>query len=1344
MDLRRLDIKEEQQDTCKWLLEHKNYRDWLAELPGLLWIKGKPGTGKSTLMNYGLRKFREQRLPNVAIASFFFHGTGTQLQRTALGLFRSLLHQILEQNGTLLSEFTSYFNGSLETRGEPGSDWDWHIRELQDFFQSNVVERGCRVRIFLDALDECDEHDEVLDYFKRLNHSTDSAIGICFSSRHSLRKHLDCNEICVENGNSRDISTYIQAKLEEVGDKAEFLKKELLNKAYGVFQWVDLMLSQTLKDLHNGISTKQILDKVQNVPSALDGVYRRILKDVCRKDSMNGSTTTLYLMLWVYLAARPLSLTELRFAMALGSPDPQEQHRILHRHLKLGGFEDDEQMENLVESSSGGLVEVKEHEREKRVQFIHQSVRDFLMGDGIRFIYELVERNPTEHNQILDRKSRYISLGHSQLSVFCLGYATIEDVGTTRENYRPFLEYAATYWVWHAQRGESALIPPTDLLAQFKWPSNQILQRWLETYRMIDPLECPEKQSTLLHIAARYGLISTVELLLSEGSVCADDTDGNGRTPLSLAAERGYRAVVGLLLEKGVDADSRDVNGRTPLLWAVENGHETIVEDLLRHIDNDNLFSRSEIYKSKDFVQLLLRKVSKDVKRKLLPWAAGQGNETVVELLLEMNIDADTKGSNGRTPLSLASEKGHDSVVSLLLKKNIDIDAKDISGRTPLSFAAEKGHGSVVTLLLLENVDVDAIDTGRRTPLSFASEKGHNSMVALLLEKNVDADVRDIDGRAPLSFAAEKGHDCVVTLLLEKNVDAEAKDTNGRTPLWWAALNGHDAIIKLLLKNVDANAKHELLLSAASQGDATIVELLLERSTDADTKDSNGRTPLSLASENGHSSVVTLLLAKNVNVGVKDTNGWTPLRWAALNGHATIVKLLLEKVDVDAKHKLLLWAASQGDAIIVKLLLAKNVDAGVKDTNGRTPLWWAALNGHATIVELLLEKVDVDAKHELLLWAASQGDTTIVKLLVAKNVDADAKDIDGRTPLSFAAEKGHNSVVMLLLLEENVNTSTKDTNGRTPLWWAALNGHDAIIKLLLKKVDVDAKHELLLWAASQGDATIVELLLTKNVDAGVKDANGWTPLWWAALNGHATIVELLLEKVDIDAKHKLLLWAASQGDTTIIQLLMAKNVDAGVKDTNGWIPLWWAALNGHATIVKLLLEKVDVNAKHKLLLWAANQGDATIVKLLLAKNVNAGVKDTNGRTPLWWAALNGHATIVELLLEKVDVDAKHELLLWAASQGDATIIKLLLENNVNAGVKDTNGRTPLWWAALNGHDAIVKLFLEKVDVDVKHELLLWAASQGNATIVKLLVAKNVNVDATDIGGRTPVEPDSQV
>src|SRR5271155_1763148 len=136
MRLRENEIKDEASATCAWLLRHSSYSTWLGQHQGVLWIKGNPGAGKSTLLKYALRELnrelKQQPSPKkLVVASFFFHGRGAPIQKTPLGLFRSLLHQILSQIPDWLSEFRSRY----KTRCEIEEKWEWHERELQDFLK---------------------------------------------------------------------------------------------------------------------------------------------------------------------------------------------------------------------------------------------------------------------------------------------------------------------------------------------------------------------------------------------------------------------------------------------------------------------------------------------------------------------------------------------------------------------------------------------------------------------------------------------------------------------------------------------------------------------------------------------------------------------------------------------------------------------------------------------------------------------------------------------------------------------------------------------------------------------------------------------------------------------------------------------------------------------------------------------------------------------------------------------------------------------------------------------------------------------------------------------------------
>ncbi|KAL8382735.1 hypothetical protein RB595_006496 [Gaeumannomyces hyphopodioides] len=80
MDGRVNDIVNAADGTCEWLLKHETLKQWIRQPRGLLWIKGKPGSGKSTLMKYALGALPFIYGTDTRAFSFFFHGRGHELQ----------------------------------------------------------------------------------------------------------------------------------------------------------------------------------------------------------------------------------------------------------------------------------------------------------------------------------------------------------------------------------------------------------------------------------------------------------------------------------------------------------------------------------------------------------------------------------------------------------------------------------------------------------------------------------------------------------------------------------------------------------------------------------------------------------------------------------------------------------------------------------------------------------------------------------------------------------------------------------------------------------------------------------------------------------------------------------------------------------------------------------------------------------------------------------------------------------------------------------------------------------------------------------------------------------------
>lgn len=98
------------EDTYDWIFRDSvaddrpwaDFTRWLEHGQDIYWINGKPGAGKSTLMNYIAQHERTKRAldawaprQKLAIPTFFFWNAGSNMQKSVNGLLRSLIFQLL-------------------------------------------------------------------------------------------------------------------------------------------------------------------------------------------------------------------------------------------------------------------------------------------------------------------------------------------------------------------------------------------------------------------------------------------------------------------------------------------------------------------------------------------------------------------------------------------------------------------------------------------------------------------------------------------------------------------------------------------------------------------------------------------------------------------------------------------------------------------------------------------------------------------------------------------------------------------------------------------------------------------------------------------------------------------------------------------------------------------------------------------------------------------------------------------------------------------------------------------------------------------------------------------------
>lgn len=704
MEDRQYSIDSAADNTCAWLLEHNSFQEWAAQKRGLLWISGNPGAGKSTLLKYALKKTsRDEPLvkSKVLFLSFFFHARGSELQKTPLGFFRSILYQILDQAPSALSNLVEHFKKNCETKGSPVEKWNWHEAELRDFFISSLstilTERS--LRIFVDALDECGDTAarKLVEDFRILlalpSTEPNSTFTICFTCRHyPLIEFRHGAKVYVEKENNQDIATYIRERLTDDDPKTSEIRNIILQRASGIFQWARIVVERVKVLRLNGEVMKTIKEEIERIPQDLNKLYRELLENVSQEERPR----VLKLIQWVLFAIRPLSLDELRFAMAIDPDSPYTSLRECHDAGIIG--DGSQEMERRVQSLSRGLAETRVQHGTQIVQFIHQSVNDFLVDDGLKILID-------DGWQSIDFAA---GSAHHRICRSCIRYIDMEEIhqwkgergkksgAEEREDLDKtfsFLRYATLSWPSHAETAHTKTISQSDLLDYFHWPSNNLVRLWVGLYQILGRYsdQFSPKGTTLIHLLARYSLIeplSAIIQLLDQANVTdgvdVDSKDGFGQTPLSWATENGHEAVVKLLLAtNSVDINSKDNNGWTPLSWAAENGHEAVVK-LLLATDGVDVNSKDNDGQTP------------------LSWAAENDHEAVVKLLLARDgVDVNLKANDGQTPLSLAVGNDNEAIIKLLLATDgIDVNLKANDSQTPLSYATIFHHAAIINLLL--------------------------------------------------------------------------------------------------------------------------------------------------------------------------------------------------------------------------------------------------------------------------------------------------------------------------------------------------------------------------------------------------------------------------------------------------------------------------------------------------------------------------------------------------------------------------------------------------------------------------------------------------------------------
>lgn len=319
----------------------------------------------------------EGREERAILASYFFHGRGKNvLEKSPLRMLRFIVYQLLDQDPDLCDAFLPVF---LDKKKKHGGDVPWYLGELKSFLLSSVRGWGSTPGFLLvDALDECldEEVQSVVTFLESLAQcaiDSDKRLNVCLASRHYPQIRMGkLDELAVaaqSEHDDRDKLTFNEPDIEE----------EIIRKADHVFLWVELVV-KILNEAYNSGRVRAMKKVLREIPSDLKDLYSELLSK--GRDSEEIKESVLVLQ-WVLFAVRELSSEELYFAVMSGTDPDQlaawnqekESYDIIKRYITTTS-------KSLIEilNNDDKLYLNGDDESHDQVQFIHESVKDFLLG----------------------------------------------------------------------------------------------------------------------------------------------------------------------------------------------------------------------------------------------------------------------------------------------------------------------------------------------------------------------------------------------------------------------------------------------------------------------------------------------------------------------------------------------------------------------------------------------------------------------------------------------------------------------------------------------------------------------------------------------------------------------------------------------------------------------------------------------------------------------------------------------------------------------------------------------------------------------------------------------------
>lgn len=141
-----------------------------------------------------------------------------------------------------------------------------------------------------------------------------------------------------------------------------------------------------------------------------------------------------------------------------------------------------------------------------------------------------------------------------------------------------------------------------------------------------------------------------------------------------------------------------------------------------------------------------------------------------------------TYGKGWLSTIHIAARQGNDLILNMLIQQNADLNEKDSNGRTPLIYAVIEDHQTIVTSLLAHGARINEIDCDDRSALHWAVLHSREDILKIILEhkqeQGLDVDASDFSGWTPMHMAVHANFALGVKMLLDCGANINIKARN--------------------------------------------------------------------------------------------------------------------------------------------------------------------------------------------------------------------------------------------------------------------------------------------------------------------------------------------------------------------------------------------------------------------------------------------------------------------------------------------------------------------------------------------------------------------------------------